>query len=277
MNRAPAFQLYADDFLGGTADMSAEEVGAYIRLLCHQWNKGGLPNDPDRLAKMAGLMAVPMASPSLGYVLAKFQPCADGQLRNERLEKVRAESESYRKNQSENGKKGTKTRWENSKPNGGANGGAIATPMANGCPNDGSPSPSPKTINRKAFVRPTIEEIKAHCLEIGLPEIEAEKFEAHHEARGWRYRQGPMKSWKGALKTWKHTWDSGAFSFQGAKSPQPAKGGGQATWKKIQDLENEIKQLEGQLVQHFDRERYPHKVERLNAAKVELEKLKALP
>lgn len=51
----------------------------------------------------------------------------------------------------------------------------------------------------------------------------------------------------------------------------------QSIRKQIFDLENEIKQLEGQLVQHFDRERYPHKVERLNAAKVELEKLKALP
>ena len=132
-----------------------------------------------------------------------------------------------------------------------------------------------KTINRKAFVPPTIEEIKARCVEIGLPEIEAEKFEAHHEARGWRYKQGQMKSWRGALTTWKHNWDSGAFSFQGAKSTQPAKGRGQATWKKIQDLENEIKQLEGQLVQHFDRERYPHKVERLKAAQAELAQLKA--
>lgn len=231
MNRAPAFQLYADDFLGGTADMSAEEVGAYIRLLCHQWNKGGLPNDPDRLAKMAGLMAVPMASPSLGYVIAKFPPCADGQLRNERLERVRAESEAYSKKQSENGKKGAKTRWENGKTNGGANGGAIATPMANVCPNDGSPSPSPKTINKKAFVRPTIEEIKARCLEIGLPEIEAEKFEAHHEARGWRYKQGPMKSWQGALTTWKHNWGTGAFKPQALQSPKPASNYGQPSYR----------------------------------------------
>lgn len=56
---------------------------------------------------------------------------------------------------------------------------------------------------------------------------------------------------------------------------QPTKSGGQATWKKIQDLENEIKQLEGQLVQHFDRERYPQKVERLKAAQAELAQLKA--
>ena len=223
MNRAPAFQLYADDFLGGTADMSAEEVGAYIRLLCHQWNKGGLPNDPDRLAKMAGLMAVPMASPSLGYVIAKFPPCADGQLRNERLEKVRAESEAYRQSQSENGKKGAKTRWENGKPNGGANGGAIATPMANGCPNDGSPSPSPSPSpkdNKKRFKEPSIEEVKVRCAEIGLPDSEAERFWNYHAAKGWVVGNQPMRSWVAALNTWKL---NGQKFNQGARGPFKAK------------------------------------------------------
>jgi uncharacterized protein YdaU (DUF1376 family) len=36
MNKPPAFQFYADDFLGGTIDLTTEEVGAYIRLLCFQ-------------------------------------------------------------------------------------------------------------------------------------------------------------------------------------------------------------------------------------------------
>lgn len=40
--KAPAFQLYVDDFLGGTLHMSAEEVGIYIRLLCCQWSHGPL-------------------------------------------------------------------------------------------------------------------------------------------------------------------------------------------------------------------------------------------
>jgi len=68
-----------------------------------------------------------------------------------------------------------------------------------------------------------------------------------------------------------HRWND-----EPAKPSQPTQSV-QSIRKQIFDLENEIKQLEGQLSQHFDRERYPHKVERLNAAKVELEKLKALP
>jgi len=102
-----------------------------------------------------------------------------------------------------------------------------------------------KTINRKAFVPPTIEEIKARCVEIGLPEVEAEKFEAHHEARGWRYKQGQMKSWRGALTTWKHNWEAGVFEPKALQSPKPAKSYGQPPAKRT---ETETDRLMKQLV-----------------------------
>lgn len=146
-NRAPAFQLYADDFLAGTSEMSAEEVGGYIRLLCHQWTKGGLPNDEPRLARMAGLMG----SPSLAYVIAKFTLCNDGQLRHPRIEALRSERDAFLLKQAESGKRGAEARWKNGKPIGNPNGKPmptpLATPMANECPNDGSPSPSPSPIS----------------------------------------------------------------------------------------------------------------------------------
>lgn len=133
--KPPAFQFYADDFLSGTADMSPEEVGMYMRLLCHQWTKGGIPNDEERLRRMAGAIG----SPSLGYVMAKFKKCEDGLLRNDRLERVRAEQDAFRQKQAISGKKGADARWNNGKPNGVA----MATPMAKRWPDDGSPSPSP--------------------------------------------------------------------------------------------------------------------------------------
>ena len=141
--RDPAFPLYADDFLSGTAEMSAEEVGAYIRLLCHQWAKGGLPNDEPRLARMAGLIG----SPSLGYVVAKFRPYPDGCLRHPRLEAIRAEREAFKARQANSGAVGAERRWgkkpKDGDPNGDPNGKPMATPMAKTWPEDGSPSPSP--------------------------------------------------------------------------------------------------------------------------------------
>ena len=155
--KPPAFQFYADDFLGGTCDMTAEEVGAYIRLLCHQWNKGGIPNDPERLSRMAGVMP----GPSLGYASAKFRLCEDGVLRNDRMEEERAKQQQFRASQSEKGKKGADTRWKH--------GPGYATAMPVLIPKHGSPSPSPSPSPNKDKDSEALEIYEAFPLKVGKP------------------------------------------------------------------------------------------------------------
>lgn len=100
--KAPAFQFYPADFIMGTASMIPEEVGGYIRLLSHQWTGEGLPNNRKKLEGLSGI-----SGESLDTVLEKFQlDNEDGKLKNERLERIRAEQMEYRKKQQENGKKG---------------------------------------------------------------------------------------------------------------------------------------------------------------------------
>lgn len=82
MKGAPWFPFYPADFLGGTFAMDAAEVGAYLRLLCLQWQGGGLPNDPAKLAALSGYTFVSAISD-------KFALCDDGKLRNLRLEEFR--------------------------------------------------------------------------------------------------------------------------------------------------------------------------------------------
>lgn len=54
MSKAPYFKFFVSDFIGDTMHLTAEEVGAYVLLLCAMWNAGGsLPNDPKRLARAA--------------------------------------------------------------------------------------------------------------------------------------------------------------------------------------------------------------------------------
>src|SRR5437899_3414994 len=55
VNRPPAFQLYARDWLVDTAHLSLEDQGAYMRLLCHQWIEGPLPSNREELARRLGL------------------------------------------------------------------------------------------------------------------------------------------------------------------------------------------------------------------------------
>lgn len=98
--KPPAFQLYADDFIAGTCDLSALDVGAYIRLLCYQWNRGSIPTDDlDRLARIAGAPVSP-------DVLAKFP-----RGKNKRMEEVRKKQEDYRAAQSLKGKASAKARF----------------------------------------------------------------------------------------------------------------------------------------------------------------------
>ena len=101
--KAPAFQFYADDFLAGTLEMSQEEVGQFIRLLCHQWNRGSIPVETEKQQRLTGgCVSVD--------VLAKFRLCEDGLLRNQRLEAVRSERYRFLQQQSEKGRKSAESR-----------------------------------------------------------------------------------------------------------------------------------------------------------------------
>ena len=90
MKTSPAFQFYPADFLSDTLLMDNVEIGAYMRLLCYQWQQGACPSDEEDLAKISGL---PFAE--LQRVLKKFHHTAEG-LQNARLEETRAGLESYR-------------------------------------------------------------------------------------------------------------------------------------------------------------------------------------
>lgn len=126
--KPPAFQFYADDFLAGVADMTQAEVGAYILLLCNQWNSGAIPTDKTRL----GLIAKGEVS---DHVVSKFP---NG--RNNRLERVRRDQKEHRKLRASAGKAGANKRWQ-------GHSNAMPLPMANGMAKDSSPSPSPTPNN----------------------------------------------------------------------------------------------------------------------------------
>ncbi len=106
MNKPPAFQFYAGDFLNGTASFTAEETGAYIRLLCHQWDKGTLPLDPKRLCILAGCTEDALAS-----IMHKFASDGNGGLQNHRLEKTRQKQKAFKQSRSQNALGG----WEGEK------------------------------------------------------------------------------------------------------------------------------------------------------------------
>jgi uncharacterized protein YdaU (DUF1376 family) len=108
MAKAPAVQFYVSDFLTGTTLMTNEEVGLYIRLLCLQAENGSVPDDQERMAMVYG-PSVPKAWPA---VRAKFmQGEQQGTMVNEKMVKVLADREAFRKKQSEKGKASAEARY----------------------------------------------------------------------------------------------------------------------------------------------------------------------
>ena len=100
MGRDPAFMLYSQDFLVGVSDLTMEERGQYITLLCTQHQKG-------RLSPKLISLTVGNASED---VLAKFDIDENGLYYNERLEAEIEKRCNYSKSRAENGSKGGRPR-----------------------------------------------------------------------------------------------------------------------------------------------------------------------
>lgn len=98
--RDPAFLFYASDFLTGVQDLTMEERGQYITLLCIQHQKGRLTNK---------LIKLTVGSVNED-VLSKFSKDDKGHYYNERLEAEIQKRKEHSAKQSERAKDGWKKR-----------------------------------------------------------------------------------------------------------------------------------------------------------------------
>ena len=176
MAKDPAFLFYYQDFLVGTEFMSFEEVGIYIRILCHMADKGRLS-------------VKHMQSICKGYafsenIQAKLKVDSNGLYYNERLEveieKRRKYAESRRNNAS-----GVK---------------AYAKHMENENENRNKDISNNKSIVKS---RPTLEQVLTYFLDRDYPKDEAEQFFNHYEALDWFNGNGmKITNWKAKAENW---------------------------------------------------------------------------
>jgi uncharacterized protein YdaU (DUF1376 family)/predicted RNA-binding Zn-ribbon protein involved in translation (DUF1610 family) len=115
MGKAPAFQFYAGDFLSDlkVASMNMEERGIYITLLAYSWLENGLPDNPEKLARLCGN---PDGWESSWLTVSEcFFLADDGKLYNSKMEEIRTELDSYKDKMRKAGRLGAEVRWNNSK------------------------------------------------------------------------------------------------------------------------------------------------------------------
>ena len=121
MSKDPAFLMYSSDFLTGVTDLTMEERGQFITLLCLQHQKGHLTKKVMQLQ----CHGIPTAD-----VLAKFCIDENGLYYNQRVEREREKRAAHSLKQRENALK----RWNKDKSTTNqtlCNGNAMAMPLEN--------------------------------------------------------------------------------------------------------------------------------------------------
>lgn len=102
----PAVLFYTSDFLTGVMDMTMEERGQYITLLCYQHQKGHIKEETIRL--LVGLVSV--------NVLKHFIKDEEGLFFNKRMDLEKEKRRVFTESRRENGKKGGRPKKTSGKP-----------------------------------------------------------------------------------------------------------------------------------------------------------------
>ena len=196
MKASPAFQFYVDNFIEGTIEMTDGEVGLYMRLLCAQWTRGGLPNSPDELLRFSrGSTTV-----ELNRVIRKFKVGEDGLLRNDRIEAEREKQRQWRDKSAQGGRKSAESR---------KGGSTVVQPhnQGEGEPkgNTPSPSPSPDLDSLSAPEIPSVDEVVgfgASRLSDQIPEPFCRFYHRQRQTTNAWVRNGVLIQWRLDLADW---------------------------------------------------------------------------
>lgn len=108
MSKDPAFLFYSSDFITGVSDLTMEERGQYITLLCMQHQKGAISEKTIRLL---------LGSAASDDVLMKFERDKDGNYFNARLAEEIENRKKFIESRKNNGKLGGRPQKNKPKEN----------------------------------------------------------------------------------------------------------------------------------------------------------------
>jgi hypothetical protein len=183
MAKDPAFLFYSSDFLNGVADLTMEERGQFITLLCLQHQKGTLTDKTIRLS---------LGSVSVD-VLSKFSKDKDGNFFNERLSEEIEKRIQFTESRRNNGSKGGRPK-NNTKP--------LALAKHNLMEDVNENENEDININKSKCTFDQVYEYMAIRIGTDQAKIEAEKFVNYYTSNGWKVGKNPMKSWGAAANNW---------------------------------------------------------------------------
>lgn len=174
----PAFLFYYQDFLVGTDEMTNEEVGAYIRCLCHQAHKGYISDKH--------MKNICYSSDIHNAIKSKFiSENNDDNFINERLKFEIERRKKYTESRSNNRKGKVKEVKD------------ISKTYDKHMENENEIENEIKIKDKKEIKLPTIIEVKEYFKENGYKEESAVKFFGYYSVANWKDSKGnEVKSWK---------------------------------------------------------------------------------
>ena len=98
--------LFCDDLIASCVDMTPACFGAYMRLLCYAWTRGGIPDDEGACVRIAG----GMEPGDWVSIRSRLTVLDDGRLTHQRLELERVAVAEIREKRAEAGKRGGKAK-----------------------------------------------------------------------------------------------------------------------------------------------------------------------
>ncbi len=198
MGKDPAILFYTADFLVGTSLMTNEQVGMYIKILCHQHQIGRLTEKEIKI--ICGSLD--------DYVLSKFTQDKNGNFFNKRMEEEAEKRQNYSKSRSENRRKGLKnkeklkeTYEKDMKDICGTHDTSYENHMENENVNENEDVNRVKKSNK--FIPPTVDLITEYCIQRNN-KVDANYFWDYYQTRGWKVGKATMKDWKACVRTWEN-------------------------------------------------------------------------
>jgi uncharacterized protein YdaU (DUF1376 family) len=94
--------LFCDDLIASCVDMTPACFGAYMRVLCYAWTRGGVPDDEAACCRITG----GMEDGDWAVIRARLIDLGDGRLSHQRLELERQAVAELKAKKAEAGRKG---------------------------------------------------------------------------------------------------------------------------------------------------------------------------
>jgi uncharacterized protein YdaU (DUF1376 family) len=110
VGKPPAFKFYAADFAMDTRRMTAEQVGAYTRLLCDAWVNGSLPTDTGALSLIAGVPKRRFSASVWPALEGCWKSDGNGGYVNPRLEVERKKQREWSRKSAKGGRAGSQAK-----------------------------------------------------------------------------------------------------------------------------------------------------------------------